>query len=88
MLQLATLITHTTRSLGRIRSAVVFEQERLTWREFEARVSQLRTACCTWLGVRKGDRVATVLVELPRTARSLLGRAVDRRRPGAAQPAC
>ncbi len=59
MLQLATL----TRRHAKFRPdeiAVVFEDERLTWREFDARVN--RCACLLqWLGVRKGDRVATVL---------------------------
>ncbi|MER2514798.1 MAG: AMP-binding protein [Candidatus Accumulibacter phosphatis] len=59
MLQLATLIKHHAQ-FRPDQVAVVFEQERLTWREFEARVSQC-ARLLTWLGVRKGDRVATVL---------------------------
>ena len=59
MLQLATLIKYHAQ-FRPDQVAVVFEQERLTWREFEARVSQC-ARLLTWLGVRKGDRVATVL---------------------------
>ena len=59
MLQLATLIKHHAQ-FRPDQVAVVFEQDRLTWREFEARVSQCARVL-TWLGVRKGDRVATVL---------------------------
>ena len=59
MLQLATLIKHHAQ-FRPDQVAVVFEQDRLTWREFEARVSQC-ARLLTWLGVRKGDRVATVL---------------------------
>jgi long-chain acyl-CoA synthetase len=59
MLQLATLIKHHAQ-FRPDQVAVVFEQERLTWRQFEARVSQC-ARLLTWLGVRKGDRVATVL---------------------------
>ncbi len=59
MLQLATLIKYHAQ-FRPDQVAVVFEQERLTWREFEARVSQC-ARLLTWLGVRKGDRVATVV---------------------------
>lgn len=59
MLQLATLIKHHAQ-FRPDQVAVVFEQDRLTWRDFEARVSQC-ARLLTWLGVRKGDRVATVL---------------------------
>ncbi|WP_291986979.1 AMP-binding protein [Candidatus Accumulibacter sp. ACC007] len=59
MLQLATLIKHHAQ-FRPDQVAVVFERDRLTWREFEARVSQC-ARLLTWLGVRKGDRVATVL---------------------------
>ncbi|MEF8732259.1 MAG: AMP-binding protein [Candidatus Accumulibacter meliphilus] len=59
MLQLATLIKHHAQ-FRPDQVAVVFEQDRLTWREFEGRVSQC-ARLLTWLGVRKGDRVATVL---------------------------
>jgi long-chain acyl-CoA synthetase len=59
MLQLATLIKHHAQ-FRPDQVALVFEQDRLTWREFEARVSQC-ARLLTWLGVRKGDRVATVL---------------------------
>ena len=59
MLQLATLIKHHAQ-FRPDQVAVVFEHERLTWRQFEARVSQC-ARLLTWLGVRKGDRVATVL---------------------------
>ncbi len=59
MLQLATLVSHHAafRPEG---TALVFEDERLNWRDFAARVD--RCACLLqWLGVRRGDRVATVL---------------------------
>lgn len=59
MLQLATLTRHHAK-FRPDEIAVVFEEERLTWREFDRRVSGC--ACLLqWLGVRKGDRVATVL---------------------------
>ena len=41
-------------------TAVVFEDCRLSFREFNARVNRLANALCS-LGVRKGDKVATVL---------------------------
>ena len=59
MLQLATLIKHHA-TFRPDHPAVVFEQERLTWRQFEARVSQCARLLSS-LGVRQGDRVATVL---------------------------
>jgi len=40
--------------------AVVFEDTRLSFREFNARVNRLANALCG-LGVRKGDKVATIL---------------------------
>jgi long-chain acyl-CoA synthetase len=59
MLQLATLTRHHAK-FRPDQTAVVFGEERLSWREFDARVT--RCACLLqWLGVRKGDRVATVL---------------------------
>ena len=59
MLQLATLTRHHAK-FRPDQTAVVFEEERLSWREFDARVG--RCACLLqWLGVRKGDRVATIL---------------------------
>ena len=59
MLQLATLIKHHS-EYRPDQVAVVFEQERLSWREFDARVSRCARALQS-LGVRRGDRVATVL---------------------------
>ena len=59
MLQLATLIKHHAK-FRPDHPAVVFEQARLTWRQFEARVSQCARLLVA-LGVRQGDRVATVL---------------------------
>ena len=59
MLQLATLTRHHA-AFRPAEVAVVFEHERLNWRDFAARVD--RCACLLqWLGVRRGDRVATVL---------------------------
>ena len=59
MLQLATLINHHA-AFRPDEVALVFEDERLNWRDFAARVD--RCACLLrWLGVRRGDRVATVL---------------------------
>ena len=59
MLQLATLIRHHA-AFRPDELAVVFEHERLNWRDFAARVD--RCACLLqWLGVRRGDRVATAL---------------------------
>ena len=59
MLQLATLIKHHS-TFRPDQVAVVFEQERLTWREFDARVNRCARLLQS-LGVRKGERVATVL---------------------------
>jgi long-chain acyl-CoA synthetase len=59
MLELATLVSHHARYRPQA-TAVVFEDERLTWHEFAARVAR----CANVLresGVGKGDRVATVL---------------------------
>ncbi|TXI73828.1 MAG: long-chain fatty acid--CoA ligase [Dokdonella sp.] len=59
MLHLANLIGHHA-SFRPNDVAVVFDSERLTWRDFGERVY----ACArllSWLGVRKGDRVATAL---------------------------
>ncbi|MCP5247848.1 MAG: AMP-binding protein [Candidatus Accumulibacter sp.] len=59
MLQLATLIRHHAQFRpGQV--AVVFENERLTWQQFDERVRRC-ARLLSWLGVRKGDRVATVL---------------------------
>lgn len=59
MLQLGTVIGHHAQFRPE-QVAVVFERERLTWRDFAARVD--RCACLLQsLGVRKGDRVATAL---------------------------
>ncbi len=59
MLQLATLISHHA-AYRPAEVAVVFEQERLNWRDFAARVDRC-ASLLQWLGVRRGDRVATVL---------------------------
>ncbi|HNC53001.1 MAG TPA: AMP-binding protein [Accumulibacter sp.] len=59
MLQLATLIEHHSQ-FRPDQVAVVFEHERLSWREFDARVGRCARALQS-LGVRRGDRVATVL---------------------------
>jgi long-chain acyl-CoA synthetase len=59
MLQLATLIKHHSRFRAE-QVAVVIGQERLSWREFEARVERCARLLSS-LGVRKGERVATVL---------------------------
>lgn len=59
MLQLATLIKHHARFRGD-RIALVFEQQRLSWAEFEERVHRCGNLLRS-LGVRQGDRVATVL---------------------------
>jgi acyl-CoA synthetase (AMP-forming)/AMP-acid ligase II len=40
--------------------AVVFEETRLTWREFDQRINRLANALLN-LGIRKGDKVATIL---------------------------
>ncbi|WP_300452281.1 class I adenylate-forming enzyme family protein [Accumulibacter sp.] len=59
MLQLTNLITHHS-AYRPDEIAVVFERERLTWREFETRVSRC-VRLLRSLGVCQGDRVATVL---------------------------
>ena len=59
MLQLATLIKHHS-TFRPDQVAIVIEQERLSWREFEARVGRCARLVSS-LGVRKGERVATVL---------------------------
>jgi long-chain acyl-CoA synthetase len=59
MLQLATLIEHHSR-FRPDEIAVVFEGERLTWRAFFGRVDRCAKLLYA-LGVRKGDRVATLL---------------------------
>lgn len=41
-------------------TGVVFEEQRFTWREFDARVNRLANALLG-LGVTKGDKVATIL---------------------------
>ena len=59
MLELASLVTY----YGRYRpdaTAIVFENERLTWQEFAARVARCGNML-RGLGIGKGDRVATVL---------------------------
>jgi long-chain acyl-CoA synthetase len=40
--------------------AVIFEEARLSFREFNARVNRLSNALCN-LGVKKGDKIATIL---------------------------
>jgi acyl-CoA synthetase (AMP-forming)/AMP-acid ligase II len=59
MLELASLIAHHARFRAEA-TAVVVEDERLSWGEFGARVARSANALRT-LGVRKGDRVATLL---------------------------
>jgi len=59
MLQLATLIEHHARFRPN-ETAVIVEGERLTWREFSARVERCARLLHS-LGVGKGDRVATLL---------------------------
>ena len=59
MLQLATLIEHHSRFRPQ-EVAVVVEGERLNWREFFGRVDRCAKLLYA-LGVRKGDRVATLL---------------------------
>ena len=59
MLQLATLIEHHAR-FRPDEIAVVVEGERLTWRAFFGRVDRC-VKLLHALGVRKGDRVATLL---------------------------
>jgi long-chain acyl-CoA synthetase len=57
--QLAGLVRHHARYRPD-HTAVVFESERLTWREFAARVARCANVL-RGLGVGKGDKVATVL---------------------------
>ncbi|MEF8702443.1 MAG: AMP-binding protein [Candidatus Accumulibacter sp. UW26] len=59
MLQLAKLVRHHA-TFRPHQVALVFEQERLDWRQFAARVSRC-ARLLQELGVRPGDRVATVL---------------------------
>jgi len=59
MLELAKLISHHAR-FRPDRLAVAFEQERLTWREFHARVARVANMLRD-LGVGPGDKVATVM---------------------------
>jgi acyl-CoA synthetase (AMP-forming)/AMP-acid ligase II len=58
-LQLAGLVQHHARYRPE-HTAVVFESERLTWREFAARVARCANLL-RGLGIGKGDKVATVL---------------------------
>ena len=60
MLQLATLMAqHAQYRPDQV--AVVFENERLTWRDFAARVSRCASLLQA-LGVRRGDRVAQLVL--------------------------
>lgn len=59
MLELASLVSHHARYRPE-RLAVVFEDERLTWRQFAGRVGRCANVLRS-LGVGKGDKVATVL---------------------------
>ena len=59
MLELASLVAHHAR-FRPDRIALVFEDERLTWREFGARVARVGNMLRA-LGVGRGDKVATVL---------------------------
>jgi acyl-CoA synthetase (AMP-forming)/AMP-acid ligase II len=59
MLELASVVTHHAKFRPHA-TAVVFEDERLTWRAFAARVARCANALRE-RGVRKGDRVVTVL---------------------------
>jgi len=59
MLELANLISHHAR-FRPDRLAVVFEAERLTWRQFHARVARVANTLRE-LGVGPGDKVATVM---------------------------
>jgi acyl-coenzyme A synthetase/AMP-(fatty) acid ligase len=59
MLALSALVAHHARYRPD-RLALVFENERLTWREFAARVARCANALRA-LGIGKGDKVATLL---------------------------
>ncbi|MCX7892504.1 MAG: AMP-binding protein [Burkholderiales bacterium] len=59
MLELATLVSHHAR-FRPDRTALVFEGERLTWRDFGSRVARVGNMLRA-LGVGRGDKVATVL---------------------------
>lgn len=59
MLQLSRVVAHHARYRAE-RLAVAIEGERLTWRQFAARVARCAKALRA-LGVRKGDKVATAL---------------------------
>lgn len=59
MLELATLVSHHAKYRPQA-TAVVFEDERLTWSEFARRVARCANAL-RGLGVGKGDTVATLL---------------------------
>jgi long-chain acyl-CoA synthetase len=59
MLELATLVSHHAKYRPHA-TAVVFEEERLTWAEFAACVARCANVLRA-LGVGKGDKVATVL---------------------------
>jgi len=59
MLELAHLVSHHAKYRPHA-TAVVFEDERLTWSEFATRVARCANMLRT-LGVGKGDKVATVL---------------------------
>ena len=66
-------------------TAVVFEDCRLSFRYFNARVNRLANGLAS-LNVKKGDKVATILAELSEPARDLLGGGQDRRGGCATQP--
>jgi long-chain acyl-CoA synthetase len=59
MLELASVVSHHAKFRADA-TAIVFEDERLPWRAFGERVARCGNAL-RGLGVRKGDRVATVL---------------------------
>lgn len=59
MLQLANVVRHHARFKPE-QIAVVFEDQRLTWHQFEVRVGRCARLLQS-LGIEKGDRVATVL---------------------------
>ncbi len=69
-MNIGSLITH--HALYRPqKTAVVFEDQRLTYSEFNLRVNRLANALLN-LGIGKGDKIATILPKLPRTAGNLL----------------